>query len=80
VPRSKSNKQNVRLSVTLDEGEYAELTRMGEELDLSAAWMIRRAVSEFVARHRGGIAADLPLQTPEMEAAVQRKTGGSSGK
>lgn len=80
MPRAKTKKQVVRLSVTLDEGEYAELTRLGEELDLSAAWMIRWAVSEFVARHRGGIAADLPLRPPELEAATQKKTGGSSGK
>ena len=33
----KSKKPNVRLPVTLDEAEYAELTRLGEELDLSAA-------------------------------------------
>ena len=39
LPRSKSKKHSVRLSVTLDQGEYAELTRLGAELDLSAAWM-----------------------------------------
>lgn len=81
MPRTKSKKQSVRLSVTLDESEYAELTRLGEELDLSAAWMIRRAVSEFVARHRGGIEADLPLRSPETEAAAgtDRKAGGTRG-
>ena len=63
--RSKSRKDNVRLSATLDEGEYAKLARLGAELDLSAAWMIRRAVSEFVARHGQGIATDLPLQRPD---------------
>jgi len=66
--------------VALDEGEYKELTRLGAELDLSAAWLIRRAVSEFVARHRDGIEADLPLRSPEQEAALGEKTGGSSGK
>ena len=80
MPRTKSKKQNVRLSVTLDESEYAELTRLGEELDLSAAWMIRRAVSEFVARHRENIEADLPLRRPESESAANKKAGGSSGK
>ena len=35
--RSKSKTDNVRLSATLDEGEYAELARLGAELDLSAA-------------------------------------------
>lgn len=71
-PKSKK-KHSVRLSVALDEREY-------EELDLSAAWLIRRAVSEFVARHRDGIVPDLPLRPPEPEAEVQAKTGESSGK
>ena len=79
MPRSKSKKHSVRLSVTLDEGEYAELTRLGTELDLSAAWMIRRAVSEFVARHREGIAPDLPLRRPESESPENKKAGGSRG-
>ena len=55
MPRSRPKKPNVRLSVTLVAAEYAELTRLGVELDLSAAWMIRRAVSEFVPQHREGV-------------------------
>lgn len=80
MPRPKSKKHSVRLTVTLNEGEYAELTRLGAELDLSAAWMIRRAVSEFVARHRESIAADLPLQRPESEPTGEKKAGGSHAK
>ena len=79
MPRSKTKKHNVRLSVALDEGEYAELTLLGAELDLSAAWMIRRAVSEFVARHRSGIEADLPLRRPESGPEKNKKAGGSRG-
>lgn len=79
MPRPKSKKHSVRLSVALDEGEYEELTRLGAELDLSAAWLIRRAVSEFVARHRDGIEADLPLRRPEPEPGGGKKSGGSHG-
>jgi len=79
VPRSKSKKHSARLTVTLDEGEYAELTRLGDELDLSAAWMIRRAVAEFVARHRENIEADLPLRRPASESPGHKKEGGSRG-
>ncbi len=77
MPRTRSKKQNVRLSVTLD--EYVALAWLGEELDLLVAWMIRRAVSEFVARHREGIAADLPLRHPEAKSAAGKKSGGSHG-
>lgn len=64
MKRSKGQKNSVRLSVTLDEGEHAELSELAASLDLSAAWMIRRAVSEFIARHRSGIESDLPLRQP----------------
>ena len=32
------------LSITLDDCDSAELTRIEVELDLSVAWMIRRAI------------------------------------
>ena len=73
MPRPRSKKHSVRLSVALDEAEYEELTRLGADLDLSAAWLIRRAVSEFVARHREGIEVDLPLRRPESEPGDGKK-------
>lgn len=68
--------------MTLDEGEYAELSQLAASLDLSAAWMIRRAVSEFVARHRDGIETDLPLRPAGAETGkkAKKKTGGSNEK
>lgn len=72
MSRTKS-KKGVRLSVTLDEKEHAELTRLGSELDLSAAWMIRRAVSEFISRYRGNAEAGLPLKAAEAPALEGRK-------
>lgn len=79
MPRPKSKKHNVRLSVALDEGEYEKLIRLGAELALSAAWLIRRAVSEFVAWHRDGVAADLPLHRAEPESPGNKKAGESHG-
>ncbi len=66
-------KKGIRLSVTLDEKEYAELTRLGSSLDLSAAWMIRRAVTEFIARYRGSPESSLPLKAQEGPLADGRK-------
>ncbi len=79
MPRPRSKKHNVRLSVALDEAEYEELTRLGADLDLTAAWLTRRAVSEFVARHREVIEADLPLRRPESEPGDGKKSRGSHG-
>lgn len=77
--RTNHKRNSVRLSITLDEKEYAELGRMGAALDLSTAWMIRRAVSEFVARNRDSLADDLPLRHPNQEFERTKKIGGSGG-
>lgn len=79
MPRPKTKKRSVRLSVALDGGECEEQTRLGAELGLSAARLIRRAVSEFAARHRDGIEADLPLRQPGPEPGGGKKSGGSYG-
>ncbi len=79
MPRPKSKKQSVRLSVALDEADYAKLSKLGAELDLSAAWMIRRAVAEFVARHAGKNETELPLRHPATEAGQRKRTGGVRG-
>ena len=65
MARPKGKKPAVRLSISLDSADHAELTRLAEQHDLSVAWVVRKAVSEFIARtanqdqpvlplHRGG--------------------------
>lgn len=81
--RTKAQKASIRVSVTLDDQEYAELSKLAATLDLSTAWMIRRAVSEFIVRHQDGIEADLPLRLPRADLVRSRggkKAGGSRGR
>jgi len=82
LSKTKNQKNSVRLSVTLDESEYAVLNQLAASLDLSAAWMIRRAVSEFVARYRDGIENDLPLKSPSTNKTGKntKKAGGTRGR
>ena len=51
MARPKSNRRTVRLSVTLDEDDYKVVREMAEAMDLSTAWVVRRAVTEFIERH-----------------------------
>ena len=62
MARPKGNRKVVRLSVTLDEQDHTEIQRLATELDLSTAWLIRRAISEFVGKHRNKIEPELPLR------------------
>lgn len=78
VSRAKSIKRSVRISVTLEEKEYVELTRLAASLDLSAAWLIRRAVSEFIAQYGNGANTDLPLDRSPRRAVAKRNVEGDT--
>jgi len=67
MARPKSNKRSVRLSVSLDEDDHKAVRDMADAMDLSTAWVVRRAVSEFLERHGKG--SDLPLQDEGGHAA-----------
>ena len=41
-----------RFSVALDDGEYAELLDPADKHRISMAWIVRRAVAEFLERCR----------------------------
>ncbi len=61
MARPKGKKGLVRMSVSLDVQAHSELCRMASDLNLSAAWLVRRAVSEFVSRQEKLEQAELPL-------------------
>lgn len=46
---------------------------------LTAEQVAQLTISEFVARHRKGIAADLPLRRSESEPCGSKTVGGSHG-
>ena len=75
---SKLKKQSVRLSVRLAEDECTE--HLGKELDLSAAWMGKRAASEFVTRHSDKIEPGPSLRSAKPEVKLKTELGGSGGK
>ena len=61
VPRPKGKKPTIRLSITVDRADHAELARLAAEHDLSLAWVVRRAITDFVERNRDGLQRELPL-------------------
>lgn len=48
MPRPKLNKSVARLSISLDQADYEALRRLADRNDVSTAWLVRRAVSEFL--------------------------------
>lgn len=51
MARPKSGRRSMRLSVTLNEDDHKAIRDIAEALGVSTAWVVRRAVSEFVERH-----------------------------
>lgn len=48
-----------RISINLQDGEYAELAALAEKYNISMAWIGRKAIIDFLERHR-----ENPLQLP----------------
>jgi predicted transcriptional regulator len=61
MSRPKGKKPSVRLSVSVSATDHAELARFAEASDLSLAWVVRRAISDFVERHRNDMQGELHL-------------------
>src|ERR1700674_2919260 len=62
MARPKGNRKEARLSVSLDEREYAELCALAHRNDVSVAWMVRHAVHTLIQQHREqGRKPKLPL-------------------
>jgi hypothetical protein len=48
MARPKGNRKEARLSVSLDEQEYAELCSLARRDDVSVAWMVRQAIHNLI--------------------------------
>lgn len=53
-------KKSARLTVSLDDEDYAALTAIAEKSDVSLSWVIRQAIHRFVQEHGGH--PELPLR------------------
>jgi hypothetical protein len=61
MSRPKSRNPSVRLSVSVSATDHAELARFAGARDLSLAWVVRRAISDFVERNRNDLQGELHL-------------------
>ena len=42
-----------RVTLTVDPDDYAAIDRLAHENDVSASWIIRRSMQEFLERQKG---------------------------
>jgi len=57
VGRPKTDRKITRISVSLDDRDYQALRKIAETNDVSAAWLVRRAVADFLRANTVGQAA-----------------------
>lgn len=76
MPRPRENRRTARLTVSLDERIHATLTALARRQDVSVAWLMRRAVSEFIERQEPQAQPELPLRRRGSGAAPFLFKGG----
>ena len=52
MPNRKKTKPLKRVTVTVDPDDYEALDQLARRSDVSASWLIRRSMREFLQRHR----------------------------
>ena len=59
---TKTDKQATRLTVTLDTERYDKICHFANQNDVSAAWVIRRAIDSYLDRHQAA-----PVSAPALK-------------
>ena len=63
--RGPARKFGPRITVSLQEKDFADLEAIAKDRDVSISWVVRRAVSEFLDRHGNRLQRDLPIGIEE---------------
>jgi predicted transcriptional regulator len=59
--RPKDGKQTVRVSASLDRATLSKLSQRARELDVSVAWVVRHAITDYLAKGESDSPPELPL-------------------
>ena len=51
MPNLKKSKPMKRITVTVDPDDYTAFSRLARNSEVTASWLIRRSMREFLARH-----------------------------
>jgi hypothetical protein len=69
MARPKGRRPDVRLSVSFDQQTHGVLSAIAHENDTTIAWVVRRAVADYVTRQQAAAEPELPLQRPARVSA-----------
>lgn len=60
--RPRTDRKIARISVSLDDQDYQVLREIADKNDVSAAWIVRRAVADFLDRNAAEQQGVLPAK------------------
>ncbi len=72
MPKRKILKPMKRITVTVDPDDYAAFDKLARNSEVTASWLIRRSMREFLQRHRNGGTIEVTLG--ELEQAKAGET------
>ena len=73
MPRPRGKRSIVRFSVGLDEKAYSEVSALAAQNDTTVAWIVRRAVDEFINRQAERAEPELPLRRRVVQPATAQR-------
>lgn len=76
MSRPKGSKVAARLSVGLSQPQYAALVALADQNEATVAWLVRRAVAEFLEKHGSSARPTLRLR----RVARKKTRPASAGK
>tara|TARA_R110001599_G_C12268910_1_gene661163 strand:- start:1905 stop:2105 length:201 start_codon:yes stop_codon:yes gene_type:complete len=61
MSKSKVSKPMKRVTLTVDPDDYEAIDKLARQSDVSASWLIRRSMREFLEQHVGEKKLEIPL-------------------
>ena len=71
--KGKSRKFGPRLTVSLTNDDYDTLNAIAEKTEVSLSWVVRRAIDEYLRKHRKKIDSSRPMRGRRDESAPAAK-------
>ncbi len=68
--KGKSRKFEPRLTVSLTRSDYDTLNALADKDDVSISWVVRRAIDEYLRKHRKEIGHALAAARPRGEGGA----------
>ncbi len=61
MAKNKTSKPMKRVTLTVNPDDYMAIDRLARQSNVSASWLIRRSMREFLEQHEGENSIEIPI-------------------